>query len=266
MTSSKDLTPDAALFLPSIWTPWAAILCLHCHGPKTPNGAAVPDYDEALKPRKRRDDEGRATCDSCQADVWTRLDLAHEQNLVNVVTDLHHPKLKAGMQQTGGMCSAAGIYLADGRYVLASTDFDSDADDRGLALGGGEYGGLRLGLYSEEDELPEDDACVYSVEEAIRKIWAWAELPADLKIGEFNATRAARLVVKTCVNEHQREWEAHRDEDMTSLEERIDAELDDMYTCAQAIHSRGHELAFAEHEAIKAEVAKIDPDEFEPNV
>ena len=58
MTSSKDLTPDAALFLPSIWTPWAAILCLHCHGPKTPNGAAVPDYDEALKPRKRRDDGG----------------------------------------------------------------------------------------------------------------------------------------------------------------------------------------------------------------
>lgn len=103
-----------------IWTPWAEVLCVACHGPKYfVSGKDVPDFatlaTEEVEPNPA-EAEGVTTCDVCGTGIVLDDSVALEHNLVVAlraagVTD-------AAMMQTGGMCSAARIPVGTGAVMV----------------------------------------------------------------------------------------------------------------------------------------------------
>jgi len=133
---------------PGIWTPHAAILCLVCHN-KAFGGTVDPRThidieDDRFDPVPLPDDDCNNTdiaiCDDCGKHVWMVYKIAWEQRIVKALKEKGYDK--AGMDQTGGMCSAAGLYLdsdEDGGqknvWITESEDVDRPHDDPTFYVG-----------------------------------------------------------------------------------------------------------------------------------
>jgi hypothetical protein len=129
-----------------VWTPWAQVICLNCHG----RGEGYTRLrDEAWA---RRDEEittpgdgcALTTCDQCGRDISVDATVATEHELAKRFKAMD---LNASMQQTGGMCSAAAIWLGNNNddYLLFThgdcgsrwnVGFYSTALEEGEMIGG----------------------------------------------------------------------------------------------------------------------------------
>ena len=119
-------------FTRGIWTPWAEVLCLDCHGTKVADKPMKPQVVDELKEirtGKPGDDHGLTHCDRCGKLIAVREEVANEHNLVMC---LRENGINAKMVQTGGMCSGCEISLKDNGYLLA-TNGDVKGDDFLLA-------------------------------------------------------------------------------------------------------------------------------------
>lgn len=133
----NNLTITELELTPGIWTPGAAILCFDCHGPTAMRTTLDPERfaEQPLDPEM---DSAIAVCDKCGKQIWMDCKIAWEQKIVAALREKGFEK--AGMDQTGGMCSAAGLYL------------DSDED------GGQKYIWI---TESDDCERPHDDPTFY---------------------------------------------------------------------------------------------------------
>lgn len=230
--------------LPGLWCPWAEILCYPCHGSESNRGEPMRDYDLNCQPREASDGEAKATCDRCERAVWLHQDIAAEQQ---VVFALRAAGIKsAGMQQTGGMCSAAGCHSADHNVLVTASEEEA--------------GGYIAGLYKADQDECTDDAICATVDEVVKHVRRWFGIPDDLMIGVYNATKAAHNLI-------QEAWEnAGRPDSrdpvyLEKVEFHICALLCIAEDSARGEHSRGEPLAFVEYEALKAEVLRIEDEE-----
>jgi hypothetical protein len=115
--------------LDGIWTPWALVFCYKCHGSRFDRGfgdvrvladdvmekhekLVSPDEHEALTP-----------CDKCGRLIVLPDSIAVEHNMA---LELRSLGIDAGMEQTGGMCDALGVYALDGGYYYMTYNFDGD--------------------------------------------------------------------------------------------------------------------------------------------
>jgi hypothetical protein len=105
-----------------IWTPWASVLCLNCHG----RGEGYTRIVDAAWARKDVDldaapeGEGLTVCDTCGITIAVSETVAVEHELVLRLKKLG---VNASMAQTGGMCSATEVDLSeDGNDHLLLTD------------------------------------------------------------------------------------------------------------------------------------------------
>jgi hypothetical protein len=113
---------------PGIWTPWAQILCFECHGDKAMQTKLNPERFKE-QPLDDEMDSAIAVCDKCGKSIWMDYKVAWEQKVVLALREKGFEK--AGMDQTGGMCSAANVPLTsdeDGghKYVLITESEDPD--------------------------------------------------------------------------------------------------------------------------------------------
>lgn len=236
--------------LPGIWTPWAELLCYSCHGPETRRGNRIQGFEALCQPREAKEREAQGTCDKCQASIWLEEDLAAEQSVIVALKGLHlDDALSVGMQQTGGMCSAAGCIFKGGgfiggRFILVTMDEEEEAS-------------FIAGLYSSKDDAyggeAIDDAICRSVAEVVAQVRLWAGLPEDLMFGHYNVTADARGLI--------REVEKEAERMAFELDALIEEALEDLGRDALGDHSRGDDLAYARHEALKAEVKRLQDDE-----
>ena len=114
---------------PGLWTPHGAILCVDCHGWKWPNGITIDPVRFRKQPLDPNMDTAIAVCDKCGKSIWMDYKVAWEQKIVLALKD--RGLGVARMDQTGGMCSAAGLYLdgdEDGgcKYVWITESEDPD--------------------------------------------------------------------------------------------------------------------------------------------
>ena len=118
-----------------IWTPHAAVLCFECHGP---NAGANRLDAERYEPHTIDEEQERgwldpwdAVCDQCGKTIWMDYKIAWEQKVVAALKEKGHKK--AAMDQTGGMCSAAGLYLDSdedgGQKHIMITECDDGVED-----------------------------------------------------------------------------------------------------------------------------------------
>ena len=106
-----------------IWTPQAEVLCLSCHGQRQWNGRPAPSPEawqrrgDSVRPSA---DEAETRCDRCGCGIVVAADVAV---LHAVCRDLRSAGLRqAAMEQTGGMCAAVLIPMADGGRVQVYAD------------------------------------------------------------------------------------------------------------------------------------------------
>lgn len=115
---------------PGIWTPGGQILCVECHGPNWAFSGDPLDMERYKEqPLDDAADSAIALCDECGKSVWMVYKIAWEQKIVHALRSRGFEK--AGMDQTGGMCSAAGLYLdgdEDGgqKYIWITESEDTD--------------------------------------------------------------------------------------------------------------------------------------------
>ena len=116
---------------PGIWTPHGAILCVVCHkklfGGSWGFGSETLIDEERFGPFPLPDDDCNntdiAVCDECGKDVWMVYKIAWEQK---IVAALKEKGIDATMDQTGGMCSAASVYLqSDEKHVMITESEDT---------------------------------------------------------------------------------------------------------------------------------------------
>jgi len=129
---------------PGLWRPDAKVICFDCHcedmnGPVRGWGREgnfdAANYAE--RPLAEDSWEDVAVCDVCGKSIWMDVKIALEQKIVNALKDLDF--VNVGMQQTGGMCSAAELWLEsdeDGgmKYVWIVWD-EEDRNDPKFAVG-----------------------------------------------------------------------------------------------------------------------------------
>jgi hypothetical protein len=117
-------TQTAAPLYQGVWTPWGAVWCLACDG-RHPQ-KAIDKLASGPRP------EAETVCDKCGARVAVRCDVGHEHRLLRELRPaLVSPLVRAvGMDQLGGMCSAAGVHFADGSHVWIKHDEDSEPEAR----------------------------------------------------------------------------------------------------------------------------------------
>ena len=230
---------------PGIWCPWAEILCAPCHGPETNLGNLLSNFEDRCLPREKTEQEGSGTCDRCGEGVWVHRDIALEQSVVKAVRDLCHPRLNAAMNQTGGMCSAAGIALPKGRYVLVTAD---ELTAKELEE---EPGGFSIGLYDEEEAGdPLEYTQCKSIAEVIETLYRWEKIRPDLMLGSYNATADARRLALGLM----KEVDVQDDESLGAL---LEDTLEDLEQDARGFESRGDTLALARFHALKHELTKL---------
>jgi hypothetical protein len=140
-----DLTITELELTPGIWTPQAQIRCVVCHMADT-DGRWSRSHDELIDDERFKEqplddsmDSDVAVCDECGKAIWMNYKIAREQK---VVAALKERGIKATMDQTGGMCSAASVYLdsdEDGGQkhimVTESEDVDRPHDDPTFVVG-----------------------------------------------------------------------------------------------------------------------------------
>jgi hypothetical protein len=128
-----DLTITELELTPGVWTPAAQILCIPCYkksGRVWAMGAKEELDDERFKEQPLDDamDSTVAECSECGKDIWMPYKISWEQK---IVAALKEKGFDARMEQTGGMCSAAALYLPgdeDGgqKYVWITESEDCD--------------------------------------------------------------------------------------------------------------------------------------------
>jgi hypothetical protein len=135
-----------------IWTPHAAILCPTCHGAY--RGGSPKCYEpHCIDVEKEIGyvDPWDAVCDKCGKTIWMDYKIAWEQRIVAALKERGFEK--AGMDQTGGMCSAAGLPLdgdEDGGYKhVWITECDDVVEDANKPL-------FFVGFYHTENPYGED--------------------------------------------------------------------------------------------------------------
>jgi hypothetical protein len=160
---------------PAIWTPQAQILCAICHnkghGGTWGFGSEEQPLDDAM-------DQTVGFCDECGKFIWMPYKMAWEQKIVHA---LKEKGLDARMAQTGGMCSAAELFLLgdeDGghKYVWITESEDVDTPHDAPTFMVGFYHEQKDGEWDSDSEytiLPFDEAIAL-----VQKIY---------KEGRFNA-------------------------------------------------------------------------------
>lgn len=155
-----------------LWTPVAEIICFECHGTtwgSRGSGAGDPikDFENLCQPRDAEEYESAGLCDRCEKAIWLPEDIAGEQKVVAAIRALKIDGVTAAMQQTGGMCSAAGAFFG-GKIVYITNSEDADESN----------GGLLLGLYANEDALGDGETIdmvdCRTPQEAAEKVREWA--------------------------------------------------------------------------------------------
>jgi hypothetical protein len=139
---------------PGVWTPGAQILCIPCYkksGRVWATGAKEELDDERFKEQPLDDamDSTIAHCGECGKDVWMPYKISWEQK---IVAALREKGFDARMEQTGGMCSAAALYLPgdeDGgqKYIWITESEEDTGHDSPTFL---------VGFYHIENPYGED--------------------------------------------------------------------------------------------------------------
>jgi hypothetical protein len=138
---------------PGIWTPWAEVLCVICHGTKFPSGElSVDKLNEMMTPTYIEKDCGMTSCGKCGVAIQLDDQIAEEHNIVIRLKELG---FDANMEQTGGMNSAASVYLDNGKTY----DPEGDLQNPWIYItwnmdGCGEY---VASMFDEQGEWVEDD-------------------------------------------------------------------------------------------------------------
>ena len=160
---------------PGLWTPFAQILCWPCHGYDVRQCGQTKVYSPdlpQLQPREIGDYEAVAVCDKCGTKIWLDEDVAREQE---AVLALRKAGYEASMQQTGGMCSAAGVLFKDGRYVFITAEeryYASCYDDEEAAYG------------CDRDDAAPAEGAFETLDELVTQVRAW-EASEELSAGEI---------------------------------------------------------------------------------
>lgn len=125
-----------------VWTPWAIILCLECHGPKFHDKEFDSEsevWETLLEPQELKNKAGITACDKCGDAIQLDYDIAAENNFKIVLKGKGIP---AAMEQTGGMNHALTIPCIDGGWYYVTFNFDGDylwvirrQDEDGEAVG-----------------------------------------------------------------------------------------------------------------------------------
>jgi hypothetical protein len=141
-----DLTITELELTPGLWRPDATISCFECHckqmgGPVWGWGTPPPMDPERFKEQPLDDamDSAIGHCNECGKAIWMPYKISWEQK---VVAALKERGIKAVMDQTGGMCSAASVYLDSDEgggqkhiMITESEDVDRPHDDPTFVVG-----------------------------------------------------------------------------------------------------------------------------------
>jgi hypothetical protein len=128
-----------------VWTPWAKVMCLACHGPQFGDKMTAPDkWAKAILPQAEGEkNQSLTTCMDCGCPVWVRDDVGWLNEI--------RKEVGGSMEQTGGMC--AGLSIEGHHDYVFVTALD---------------GPIIVGIYADRDtfengeagewnELPEGD-------------------------------------------------------------------------------------------------------------
>lgn len=108
-----------------VWTPWAAVLCMECHGPIC-RGVEFPEYDELCRSRPAPfRHEGSTHCEKCSNLIVVRDDVAACSELRYRLRSMG---IEAYLEQTGGMCVGVTVPVAalDAHDLLITADEEED--------------------------------------------------------------------------------------------------------------------------------------------
>lgn len=109
-----------------VWTPWALILCVECHGPQFRDNEFDTESDvweELLQPQELKGKNGLTKCDKCGTSIQLDYDIAMEHELGFALKVMDVP---ATMEQTGGMNHALVIPCVDGGWYNITYNFEGD--------------------------------------------------------------------------------------------------------------------------------------------
>lgn len=119
-TKTKAKPTDAASApakaVPGIWTPFAQVQCLTCHGEKLIGRPGSPrEYGTRDVARAPDQYEGIGVCDDCRTPVCVRKDVAALQALGFALSALAwEAPFSWGLRQTGGGCAGIGVFRGEG--------------------------------------------------------------------------------------------------------------------------------------------------------
>lgn len=133
------------LALRGLWTPWADVVCLKCHGP------SFGSFREPMPPGEFAERsvewiEGEpgqvpTVCDKCRALIWVRSDVALLNNLRLAIGETSWEDDSWGgssMMQMGGMCCGLRVQTRKPGVIAVVTDGEAPGPDS-----------FMLGLYTE---------------------------------------------------------------------------------------------------------------------
>lgn len=135
-----------------IWTPWAQVLCMDCHGTIVDNKGMLSEgtlktYNEL---RPLQEFNTITTCDKCKCEIQMDDGIAEEHNIVLALQALG---FKANMDQTGGMCSAASVDLDTGKTY----DFETQTPWMYISYNADGNHKYTSSMYDEHGEWIEDE-------------------------------------------------------------------------------------------------------------
>jgi len=141
-----------------VWTPWAEVLCRHCHDEIDAKEATAKRKIEWPEGEKREGD-GPGLCTKCGATVWVHEDVAQLSRL---------RKLTGGvMEQTGGMCAALAIGRLDGGTGVV-TNLDGPLSIGVYGPGEWEEGGAEVQCYCIP-EATTDEVAAFVILTAVKE-------------------------------------------------------------------------------------------------
>ena len=114
-----------------IWTPWAEVLCLECHGNKFNKGLTIielseEDMKKESEPIELKEHYTVTCCGHCGKEIQLNDTVAIPHN---IVLDLKKQGYDCNMTQLGGMASGCEITLnEENHYYRITYDFDGEED------------------------------------------------------------------------------------------------------------------------------------------